>query len=177
MNISIRAAAGPPALLARTVSAALAAVDPDLAFSFRPLQEYIDASVAQERILARLAGLFGGLALLLAGLGLYGVTSYAVSRRQFEIGIRMALGAQRAHVLSLVLLRSLAITAAGVFIGLTASAGTTRYLEAMLYGVVPLDVLTFGAVAFAFVVIAATAAFIPARRATRIDPLVALRSE
>ena len=177
VNISIRAAAGPPALLARTVSAALTAVDPDLAFSFRPLQEYVDASVSQERLLARLAGLFGGLALLLAGLGLYGVTSYAVSRRQFEIGIRMALGAERAHVLSLVLARSLAITAAGVFLGLTASAVTTRYLEAMLYGVVPLDMLTFAAFAFAFVVVAATAAFIPARRATRIDPLVALRSE
>ncbi len=133
--------------------------------------------MSQERIVARLAGLFGGLALLLAGLGLYGVTSYAVSRRQFEIGIRMALGAQRTHVLSLVLFRSFVITAAGLILGLAGAIATTSYLEALLFGVVPLDRATFIGVACLLALVAATAAGIPAQRATRIDPLVALRSE
>ena len=177
VHIGIRAAAGPPTGLARSVSAALSAVDPGLSFSFRPLQSDVEASMSQERILAELAGLFGGLALLLTGLGLYGVTSYSVSRRQVEIGIRMALGARPGDVLRLVLVRSLAITAAGVGLGLAASVATTRYLEAMLFGVASLDPLTFGGVALALVVVAATAALIPARRATRIEPLAALRSE
>ncbi len=177
VQISVRSAAGPPALLAKQVSAALNAVDPGLSYSFRTLQDYVDASVSQERTVARLAGLFGGLALLLAGLGLYGVTSYAVSRRQFEIGIRMALGAQRTHVLSLVLFRSFAITAAGLILGLAGAIATTSYLEALLFGVVPLDQATFIGVVCLLALVAATAAGIPAQRATRIDPLVALRSE
>ena len=177
VQVGIRTAAGPPAVLARSVAAALSAVDPDLSFSCRPLGDYVDTSVSQERVLARLAGLFGGLALLLTGLGLYGVTSYAVSRRQFEIGIRMALGAQRAHVLRLILVRSLAITAAGVFLGLAASVATTRYLATLLFGVGALDMLTLTGVALVLVVVAAAAAGIPARRATRIDPLIALRAD
>ena len=175
--ISIRIAAGPAAPLTRSVSAALTAVDPGLAFSFRPLQEFVDASVSQERILSGLAGLFGGLALLLTGLGLYGVTAYAVNRRQYEIGIRMALGARHAHVLTLVLGRSVAITGVGLILGLAAAATATRYLEALLFGVVPLDPLTFAVVAVVLAGVATTAALIPALRATRIDPLVALRSE
>lgn len=177
VEISVRSAVGPPALLSKPVSAALTAVDPDLSFSFTPLQDYVDASLSQERVVAELAGLFGCLALALAGLGLYGVTSYAVSRRRIEIGIRTALGAQRSHVIGLVLFRSLAITAAGLSLGFAGSLATTRYLEAMLFGIAPLDRLTFIAVAVVLVVIAATAAAIPARWATGIDPLVALRSE
>jgi ABC-type antimicrobial peptide transport system permease subunit len=163
--------------LQKQVSAALNAVDPGLSYSFRTLQDYVDGSVSQERIVARLAGLFGGLALLLAGLGLYGVTSYAVSRRQFEIGIRMALGAQRAHVVSLVLLRSFTITAAGLILGLAGAVATSSYLEALLFGVVPLDPPTFIGVACLLAMVAATAAAIPAQRATRIDPLAALRAQ
>jgi predicted permease len=177
VHISVRSAAGPPRLLTKQVSAALNAVDPGLAFSFKTLQEDVDASVSQERLVAELAGLFGGLALLLTGLGLYGVTSYTVSRRQVEIGIRMALGAQSAHVIGLVLFRSLAITVAGLSLGLAGSVATTRYLEAMLFGIVPLDRPTFVVVAAVLAVVAATAAAIPARWATRIDPLVALRAE
>ena len=177
VSISIRIAAGPAAPLTRSVSAALTAVDPGLAFSFRPLQEFVDASVSQERILSGLAGLFGGLALLLTGLGLYGVTAYAVDRRQYQIGIRMALGARHAHVLILVLGRSVAITGVGLILGLAAAASATRYLEALLFGVVPLDPITFAVVAVVLAGVATTAALIPALRATRIDPLVALRSE
>jgi predicted permease len=177
VTVSIRAADGSPTLLSRRVATALTAVDPELTFSFRPMQDYVDASVSQERVVAALAGLFGGLALLLAGLGLYGVTSYAVSRRQFEIGIRMALGAERAQVLRLVLARSFALAALGTIVGLAASVASTRYLAAMLYGVRPLDPLTLVSVPLVLTVVAIAATALPARRATRIDPLIALRTE
>jgi putative ABC transport system permease protein len=175
--VSVRADAGSPSRLTRDLSTALATIDPELSFSFRPLQEYVDASVSQERVVATLAGLFGGLALLLAGLGLYGVTAYAVSRRRFELGIRLALGAQRLDVLRLILFRTLAITGAGVVLGLMGAFFTARYLETLLFGIVPLDPLTFVAVAAMLIAVAFGAAFFPARRATRIDPVVALRAE
>jgi len=121
--------------------------------------------------------LFGGLALLIAALGLYGVTSYTVSRRFTEIGIRMALGAQSSHVLGLVLRQSLALTAMGIGLGLAGASVVTRYLRGMLFGLTPLDPGTFIGVAVLFAVVAAVAASIPAHRATRVDPLVALRTD
>jgi putative ABC transport system permease protein len=175
--VSVRTNAGSPGHLSRDVSAALEAVDPGLSFSFRPLQDYVDASISQERVVAALAGLFGGLALLLAGLGVYGVTSYAVNRRRFELGIRLALGAQRLDVLRLILLRSLAVAMIGVLLGLGGAFATARYLEAMLFGIVPLDLLTFLFVAAILLGVACAAAFFPARRAMQIDPVVALRAE
>jgi predicted permease len=175
--VSVRAEDGSPGRLTRDVSAALEAVDPGLSFSFRPLQDYVDASISQERVVAALSGLFGGLAVLLAGLGVYGVTSYAVNRRRFELGIRLALGAQRLEVLRLILYRSLTIAAIGVVLGLAGAFATARYLEAMLFGIVPLDPLTFLIVAAVLLGVAFAAAFFPARRATQIDPVVALRAE
>ncbi len=175
--ISVRAASGRPAMLTRDVSAALTAVDPRLVFSYTPLQEFVDASVAEDRIVAGLAGLFGALAILLTALGLYGVTSYTVSRRQFEMGIRMALGATRSHVLGLILARSLVLTSIGVLLGLAGCIATTRYLEALLFGVAPMDTATVGAVAVVLIAVATVAALVPAVHATRIDPLVALRTE
>ena len=163
--------------LARSVGAAVTGVDPGLAFTFHLLTDHVDASVRQERIVAMLSGLFGGLALLIAALGLYGVTSYAVSRRFTEIGIRMALGAQRAHVLGLILRQSLALTAIGIGLGLAGASAVTRYLRGMLFGLTPLDPGTFIGVAVLFAVVAAVAASIPAHRATRVDPLVALRTD
>jgi len=124
-----------------------------------------------------LSGLFGGLALLIAALGLYGVTSYTVNRRFTEIGIRMALGAQRAQVLRLVLRQSLTLTAIGIAIGLGAAAVVTRYVRGMLFGLTPLDPGTFIGVAILFAIVAAAAASIPAHRATTVDPLVALRTD
>jgi predicted permease len=175
--ISVRSAAGRAAVLSRDVSAALTAADPRLAFTLTPLQEFVDASLAEERMVAGLAGLLGGLALLLTGLGLYGVTAYAVSRRQFEVGVRMALGASRAHVLRLILARSLSLACAGVILGLGACLPLMRHLQALLFGVAPLDPATLVGVALSMVVVAAVAAFVPAIRAARIDPLVALRAE
>jgi putative ABC transport system permease protein len=117
------------------------------------------------------------LALLLAGLGLYGITSYAAARRRTEIGIRMALGAQRADVMRLILGRSIALTLVGIVLGLVGAVVVTRYLKAMLFGLTPLDVTTFIVVSLLFVVVATLAAFSPARCATKVDPLIALRSE
>jgi hypothetical protein len=177
ISVGVRPAVGSPMQLARSVGAAMTGVDPGLSFTFRLLTEHVDASVRQDRIVAMLSGVFGGLALLIAALGLYGVTSYTVNRRFTEIGIRMALGAQRAHVLWLVLGQSLALTAVGIGLGLAGASAVTRYLRAMLFGLNPLDPGTFVGVAVLFVVVAALAASIPAHRATRVDPLVALRTD
>jgi predicted permease len=177
VSVGVRPAVGSPMQLARSVGAAMTGVDPGVSFTFRLLRDHVAASVRQERIVAMLSGLFGGLALLIAALGLYGVTSYTVNRRFTEIGIRMALGAQRAHVLGLILGRSLALTAVGIGLGLAAASAVTRYLRAMLFGLTPLDPGIFIGVSVLFAVAAALAASIPAHRATRVDPLVALRTD
>ena len=127
--------------------------------------------------MAMLSGFFGALALVIAALGLYGVTSYTVNRRVTEIGIRRALGAQRAHVLGLVLGQSLRLTGVGIGIGLAVAAAMTRSLRGLLFGLTPLDPATFIGVAALFAIVATLAALLPAHRATRVDPLVALRNE
>ena len=177
ISVGVRPAVGSPMQLARSVGAAVSGVDPGLTFTFHLLMDHVNASVTQERIVAMLSGLFGGLALLIAALGLYGMTSYAVSRRFTEIGIRMALGAQRAHVLGLILRQSLALTAIGIGLGLAGASAVTRSVRGMLFGLTPLDPGTFIGVAVLFAVVAAVAAAIPAHRATRVDPLVALRTD
>lgn len=176
-TISVRSAAGRPTALAQGVGAAISAVDGDLDFSFRPLVDQVNREVAQERLAAVLSMLFGGLALLLAGVGLYGVIAYTVSRRTAEIGIRMALGARRADITALVLRQSVVLTGLGIVFGLATAVAVTRYLQAMLFGVTPLDATTFLAVSVLFALVAAVAAYVPARRATKVDPLVALRCE
>ena len=175
--ISVRPVAGSPMALAPSVGAAIAGVDPNAAFMFTSLDEQVSASIGQERLVAMLSGLFGVLALLLAGLGLYGITAYAVARRRSEIGVRIALGADRADIIRLVLARNLALTGAGIVLGLLAAAAVTRFLEGMLFGLTPLDPMTFGGVALLFAAVTTLAAFLPARRATSVDPLIALRSE
>jgi putative ABC transport system permease protein len=177
INISLSAAGGTAMGLARSVATALTAVDSSLSFTFRPLADQVDASLTQERLVAMLSGIFGALALLIAAVGLYGVTSYAVQRRSSEIGIRMALGAQRGDVLGLVLRQSLTLTAIGIVLGLAAAAAVTRYVRSMLFGLTPLDPATFIGVAVVFALVATAAAAIPARRATKVDPLIALRTE
>jgi putative ABC transport system permease protein len=163
--------------LARSVGAAIRGVNPKLSYSFRLLTDHVQASVRQERLVAMLSGLFGGLALLIAALGLYGMTSYTVNRRFAEIGIRMALGARRAHLLRLVLGQTTTLTAAGIGLGLAGAAALTRYARGMLFGLTPLDPTTFIGVAALFAIVATLAASIPAHRATRVDPLAALRHE
>jgi putative ABC transport system permease protein len=177
IGIGVRPVAGTPMPLARAVGDAVRSIDPRLSFGFLLQSDHVSASVRQERILAMLSGSFGALALAIAAVGLYGVTSYTVNRRFTEIGIRMALGAQRANVRALVLGQTLALTGAGIALGLAAAAVATRYLRGLLFGLTPLDPATYIGVAALFAVVAALAASIPAHRAASIDPLVALRSE
>ena len=139
--------------------------------------EQIDLLLAQERIIAQLASFFGLLALVLACVGLYGLLSYEVSRRTREIGIRMALGAQRLDLIRLVVWQGVALALVGTVVGIGAAFGVARLLKSLLYGVKPADPATLVSVATLLVVTALMAAFVPARRATRVDPMVALRYE
>src|SRR4051812_43327124 len=176
MSVSVRSATGSPALLARSVGAAIAGVNRDLALTFRPLADQVDASLTQERIVAMLAGFFGALALLLAGLGLYGVTSYAVSRRRTEIGIRMALGAAPGGVVRLVLSRVTLLVGIGVLVGGGISLWVATFVESLLYGLPPRDPATLLGAAVVLAVVGAAAGWLPAHRASRIDPAEVLRN-
>jgi ABC-type antimicrobial peptide transport system permease subunit len=124
-----------------------------------------------------LAGFFGALALLLTGIGLYGVTAYAVTRRRAEIGIRMALGAPEGAVRRMFVLRSLLLTGVGVTIGLGAAFGITRFLSSLLFAISPLDPITHVAMTSLLLLVAGIASYVPARRATKVDPMVSLRCE
>lgn len=177
ISVGVRPAAGSPMQMARSVGAAIIGVDPGLSFTFRLMTDHVDGSVRGERVVAVLSELFGALALVIAALGLYGVTSYTVNRRVPEIGIRMALGAQRTQVFGLVLGHSLTLTSVGIALGLAGATATTRYVRGMLFDITPLDPSTFAAVAVMFAIVAAVAAAIPAHRATKVDPLVALRAD
>ncbi|MGH9314580.1 MAG: FtsX-like permease family protein [Vicinamibacterales bacterium] len=126
---------------------------------------------------AILIGIFAALAVALAAIGIYGVLAYSVTQRTREIGIRMALGARRSEVMGLVLGQSLVLTAAGIALGLAAAAVVTRYLDRMLFGLTPLDPATFVAVSLMFGLVATLASYLPARRATKVDPVIALRCE
>jgi len=168
--------AGSPMLMAQSVSAALTAVDHDLVFAFRPMTDQVGASLTQERLVAVLSGFFGALALLLAGLGLYGVTSYGVNRRRTEIGIRMALGAPPASVVRLVLWRVSMLVGAGVMVGTVLSVWATRFVATLLYGLEPRDPITLVASAVVLATVGTLAGWLPAHRASRIEPAEALRS-
>ena len=144
---------------------------------FKSLAVQVDESLARERLLATLSGFFGALALLLAMIGLYGVMSYNVARRRNEIGIRMALGAEQSRVLRMVLKEVAILIGVGLAIGLGAAFGTTRFVESFLYGMKPNDPWTLTLAAAVLAAVAAIAGFLPARRASRLDPMTALRDE
>jgi putative ABC transport system permease protein len=135
----------------------------------------VHEALAQDRLVAMLSGFFGALALLLAGVGLYGVTAYAVAQRRFEIGVRMALGATAPVIARAVLGRVAALVAAGVSIGVIASVWTTRFATSLLYGVRPRDPKTLIGAALVLAIVAAFAAWVPASRAARTDPAAVLR--
>jgi ABC-type antimicrobial peptide transport system permease subunit len=146
-------------------------------YGVRTLEQYISGSVAQRRFMTALLGTFGGVALVLAVIGLYGVMSYAVSRRTHEIGVRVALGAGAADVLRLIVGQGLRLTLLGIVLGWLCALGASRFLGSLLFGVNGNDPVTFVAVSTLFLSVAIAACSIPARRATRVDPLVALRHE
>jgi predicted permease len=153
-------------------------VDPNAGIeSILPMERLVASSVARQRFYAVMLGLFAGIAAILAAIGIYGVLAYAVVQRTREIGIRMALGAQRAQVLRLILRRGAILTAVGIALGLAGAGAGTRLLRDLLFGVTPLDPETFIAVSVLFGLVATAASYLPARRATAVDPMVALRSE
>jgi putative ABC transport system permease protein len=174
-KLSVRAKTGSPITLTKRVAAGIAALNPLLGLTFRPLADQVDASLTQERLIALLAGFFGVLALVLAGLGLYGVTAYAVSRRRTEIGIRMALGAAPAGVVRLVLSRVCLLLGTGVLIGAGVSVWASKFVATLLYGLEPGDPFTVAGAAVVLASVSLVAGWIPALRAARIDPAKVLR--
>jgi putative ABC transport system permease protein len=168
----------PPGTLVPGVRNALRSVDPELPNSdFRPLEDLIDQAVSPRRFVTILLGGFALLALVLASLGIYGVISYSVTQRTNEIGIRIALGAQTASVLSMILGQGIRLTVVGLGIGLTAAFVLTRVLSSLLFGVQATDPLTFCGIAALLTSVALLACYVPARRAAKVDPMVALRYE
>ena len=146
-------------------------------FDIRTESQQIDRQIFQERLIARMSGFFGALALLLACIGLYGLVSYEVARRTREIGIRAALGAERRDVLRLVLSQGMRLTLVGVIVGTALALALMRYAKDLLYGVKAADPVTFLAVTVLLVAVTLGACYVPARRATQVDPVVALRHE
>jgi putative ABC transport system permease protein len=153
------------------------ALNPEMPAKFETIEQIVSASFDNRRFSMIMLGVFAGAALLLAMVGLYGVMAYITSERTHEIGIRMALGAQRVDMLRMILRQSFTLVLAGVVLGILASAGLTRLLETMLYGVRATDILTYAGVIGLLIVAAFIASYLPARRATKVDPMVALRHE
>jgi putative ABC transport system permease protein len=177
MTVAIRTAGSPRAVVAGAI-AALHELDPNVAAAdVRTMEDVIDTSVAQRRLTMLLLSIFAVLALTLAAVGIYGVIGYSVTQRIQEIGIRMALGARRGTVMKMIVGQALALTAAGIAAGAIGAWGLTRLMQKLLFGVAPSDPVTFAAVSAILVVVAVIAASVPGLRATRVDPVIALRSE
>jgi predicted permease len=166
-----------PSGLVSEVQAAVAGVNKEIPLEFHTLSEQVNDSMVQERMLALLSGFFGTLALLLAMIGLYGTLSYLVAQRQTEFGIRMALGAERGSILRLVMRSVISVLAVGVVAGVGISLAATRVLQQLLFGLGPHDVVTMIAAVAVLSVVALIAGYLPARRAMKVDPMVALRNE
>jgi putative ABC transport system permease protein len=167
-----------PGMFAALLRATVAELDPNVPVSdVAAMDDIITSSMARPRFAMSLLSAFAAIALLLGAIGIYGVIAYSVSQRTREIGIRMALGATPARAMWLVLRRGAILTAAGLLLGTAAGLGTSRLLTGLLYGVSATDPMTFGAVAMLAGLVATLAAYVPARRATRVDPSVALRAE
>jgi predicted permease len=169
---------GAGAAMLPPVRAILRGMDANLpVYRQRSLEDQVRLGLDKERAASALLGSFGALALVLAALGLYGVMAYAVTQRTREMGIRMALGAARRDVLRLIVVEGVRLASVGIVVGLVLSAALTRVIGRFLYGVTPTDAVTFAAVAMLLAGVAALASLVPARRAVRVDPMVALRAE
>jgi predicted permease len=175
VTLSVRAASDRAGLLTKSIAAAIGEVNPTLALTFEPLDGRVDATLTRERLLAILSAAFGVLALLMASIGLYGVTSYAVNLRRTEIGIRMALGATRGAVIRLVLGRLGLLVGGGTVAGLACAAWLSRFAATLLYALEPGDPVTLVASAATLALVGAVAGWLPARHASRLDPTQVLR--
>jgi putative ABC transport system permease protein len=177
MNLVVRTS-GDPLSLAPALRTQVWTGDRNLAIAgLGTMSDLVSSSISQQRFILLMLGCFAAVALILAAIGIYGVMSYAVSQRTHEIGIRMALGARMTDVLKLVFRNGIALTSIGVAIGITLAFALTRLMSSFLFGVTPTDAMTFAIVSAGLVVVALAACYIPARRATKVDPLVALRCE
>ena len=177
MMLVIRSASDPTSLTG-AVREAVRSIDGDLpVFTVKPMDALLGDMMAQRRLNMLLFALLAGVALILATVGIYGVMAYSVTQRTHEIGIRMALGAQRKDIVRMVVGQGMALAAAGVGIGILASVLLTRLMTALLYGVSATDLVTFVVISVLLTLVAVVASFIPARRATRVDPMIALRYE
>jgi putative ABC transport system permease protein len=176
-NLVVRTRADPATMITR-IEDAIRAVDPQQTFTgASTLDDVVGEAVARPRLLTVLLGLFGAMGLILGALGIYGVLSYIVTQRTREIGVRVALGAKAGDVLMMFVGRGLRLAAVGVAVGLIAAAVLTRLMQSVLYGITPTDPTTFAAVGVGLLAVAALASWLPARRAARVDPMVALRAE
>jgi putative ABC transport system permease protein len=177
MTLTIRTA-GEPIAVVSAVRGILREQDADLALAdIRTMDEVVSQSVAQRRLMMVMLAIFAAAALLLAAVGIYGVIAYSVTQRTQEIGIRLALGAQRSAVLRMVVGQAAILAVAGVVIGALGAVFLTRLMEDLLFGVKPFDPLTFGVVAAGLTGVALLASYLPGRRATRVDPVIALRAD
>jgi predicted permease len=170
--------AGDPMALAGAVRSEVRSLDPNIPVAnIRPMTEVVAASLATPRLTGFLMGTFAAIALTLAAVGIYGVLSYLVARRTHEIGIRLAVGADRSQVLAMVLKQGLTLAGAGIAVGMIAAFLLTRLMQSLLYQVGPSDPITFSVVTVALIVVSLLASALPAYRATRVSPLIALRTE
>ena len=176
LSIIVRASDHPQALIV-AMRAAVEALRPDVPLRFRTLDQVFSSSLDQRRFILALFGVFAAVALLIAAVGVYGVMAYTVTQRTQEIGIRMALGAQAADVLRLALGQGMRPAVTGIALGLLAAFALTRLMKSMLFGIEATDPLTYAGVALLLAMVAVVACYIPARRAARVDPMVALRRE
>jgi ABC-type antimicrobial peptide transport system permease subunit len=177
MQYAVRTRADPDSI-AGSVQEAVHSVDPDLPVAnFATLTTLVDTSLTEERFAMLLLSAFGMLALILSAIGMYGVISYSVMQRTPEIGIRIALGARREQILAMVLGQGCRLACAGIAIGLIAALTTTRLMARFLYGVQPTDPATFAAVSLLLVAVAVLACYAPARKAMKVNPMIALRYE
>jgi predicted permease len=177
VNYEIRTA-GDPGVVIQAARKAILAFDPALPVGrVTPFADILDDHLQQERIIAKLSTVFGGVALVLAAIGLYGVLSYAVAQRTNEIGIRMALGAERSAIVAIVLRETAVLIVIGLALGVPASLASARLIQSKLFGLKAADPLTLGTAVGIMVAVAIASGYLPARRASRVDPLIALRYE
>jgi putative ABC transport system permease protein len=177
MTLAVRTEADPESLVS-SIQTAVRQVDPDQpVYNVSTMEGRLLRSIARERFNALLLGIFAAVALILATVGIYSVMNYTVTQRAHEIGVRVALGAQAKNILALVLKQAAMLTLAGLTIGLFAALALTRLMASLLYGVSATDLLTFILIPVLLAVVALVASYVPARRAVKVDPMVALRSE